>query len=306
MLLTATLLSAIPSIVASHNVIALPHPCLARRHVMTFVKIGTAMVEKGHNFTLVLSSEDANVVVNDAIKLTTYPSLYSRSECLAIAENMTSAWPISAAKIYVDVGFQYCESILPLWKPLLEQAFHFTDVFLGELTWPCTSILADVIDHHAAGSKLIRLLYHGNIMVDPFGEHFGLPSPANEAPGMGLAMSMLSFENPMQLFHRMVNLMFREVSRQIVNTVMLRPYNKLRHKAGVKVKIEMEAMHSTASLVFVPLVWGVEPPRALPPNWKAIHPVLPSPAKPLPKGVKEWVDSHCQENEGLVVLSFGT
>jgi len=296
-------LLGVPSFVTSHNVIALPHPCLARSHVMTFVKIGKAMVDRGHGFTIILSSEDVDTVVHDdAFNVITYPSLYSRAKCLALADDMASASPIGAAKIYVDVGLKYCESILPRLESLLSQD---ADVFLGELTWPCSSIVADLMDQ-SSSIKVVRLLYHGNIMVDPFGEHFGLPSPANEAPGMGLAMWMLTFEKPMSLLKRTVNLLFREVSRQIVNMVMLRPYNKVRRMAGVTLTSEVEAMHSTASLIFVPLVWGVEPPRALPPNWKAIHPVLPSPSKALPAEIQTWIDSHCSGDKRLVVLSFGT
>ena len=294
----------------SHNVIALPHPCLARSHVLTFVKIGRAVVDKGHNFTLILSSQDAISTLTDAEKLNiiTYPSLHTRLECLTIAETMANASPIGAAKIYVNVGVEFCASLLPLWDSLIID--QDVNVFLGELTWPCSSIVADMMDEQRANNKqrrLVRLLYHGNIMVDPFGEHFGLPSPANEAPGMGLATWMLSYDTPMSLVERVVNMIFREVSRQIVNNVMLWPYNKLRLMAGVQVTNEVQAMHTTASLILVPIVWGVEPPRALPPNWKPIHPVLPSPAKPLPTEIATWMESHCtSQGKELAVLSFGT
>jgi len=191
-------------------------------------------------------------------------------------------------------------------------------VFFGDFTWPCSSLLADMLDQQATMEevkdataplkKLIRLLFLGNLSVDPAGEHYGLPSPASEVPGMGLAPAMLSIE-PMTLIHRLQNLVFREISRLIVNMVMMRPYTVLRNKYITDKSKSLsftEATHQTPNLILVPLVWGVDPPRALPPNWKAINPVLPQPAQPLPTGMEEWIHKHCNDKQGLVLVSFGT
>jgi UDP:flavonoid glycosyltransferase YjiC (YdhE family) len=116
--------------------------------------------------------------------------------------------------------------------------------------------------------------------------------------------------------HRALNLAFREVSRLLVRLVMLRPYGALRrrHLPGDP-RSFLEAAHDAAALVLVPLVWGVEPPRALPPNWQPIPPVLPGPARPLPPDLQRWIDEHCGNDSGggdgngprgLVLVAFGT
>jgi UDP:flavonoid glycosyltransferase YjiC (YdhE family) len=295
--------------------------------------MGEAIVKRGHNFTLVVSS--VGVLVDESksksesvgqdsfghgMLTLTYPSIYNRSECLGFAQKMATVSPISAAAIYVDVGVKSCDALLthePLWDTMrdLVRNSGSNTVFLGEWSWPCSSLVADILDRdqlqlqqqQQQQHKLIRLLYQGNAVLDPFCEYSGVPSPANEAPGMGLAVWMLSRE-PASFPKRLVNLLFREVSRQILTHIMARPYNELRRKSKVDIVNTLEAMQNTAAMVLIPIVWGVEPPRSLPPSWKAIPPVLPSPAQPLAADLQGWIHEQCssRNNVGLVILSFGT
>jgi UDP:flavonoid glycosyltransferase YjiC (YdhE family) len=241
---------------------------------------------------------------------------------------MATVSPISAAAIYVDVGVRSCDALLsnePLWDNMRDFVRNNggNTVFLGEWSWPCSSLVADILDReqlqlqlqlHSQDApawsrpqqqKLIRLLYQGNVVLDPFCEYSGVPSPASEAPGMGLAVWMLS-RKPASFPKRLVNLIFREVSRQIFINMMARPYSELRRKSQVDIVNVLEAIQNTAANVLVPIVWGVEPPRSLPPSWKAIPPVLASPAQPLAADIQGWINVQCNNHVGLVILSFGT
>ena len=54
------------------------------------------------------------------------------------------------------------------------------------------------------------------------------------------------------------------------------------------------------------MVWGVESPRALPPNAQPIHPVLPEPPKPLIDGeLANFVSTKC-DGKGIIPIVFGT
>lgn len=218
---------------------------------------------------------------------------------------MADVDPLGAAGIYVNVGVKYCDLLLSHWDDL-QPALQQSHVLLGDFTWPCASLLADMLDESRQQQKnqdqqmtrLIRLLYAGTIAADPAGEHYGLPAPAAEAPGMGLAHTILSRE-ALPFGTRLLNTLFLQASRLIVNLVMLRPYNLLCSKIGLKngKKSLMDAAHSTPTLVLFPLVWGVEPPRCLPPNWKPIHPVLPHAARDLPSDLQNGSNSAALEHQ---------
>jgi hypothetical protein len=313
----------------------------------------------GYTFVLALSEVDADVLGRlagddddgedagggpEEFSVVTYPApprggkSSSRSGCLELAAAMASVHPLRAVARYVRVGVEHCGALLSsdlVRRRLLgnqggeggDRGALDVSVLLGDFTWPCSSLLADAIDQtrrEREQKEVLRVLFLGNLSVDPVGEHYGLPSPASEVPGMGLAPALLlggrggqgshEQQRPLPVHHRALNLAFREVSRILVRLVMLRPYGALRRRhLPDDPRSFLEAAHDAASLVLVPLVWGVEPPRALPPNWQPIPPVLPGPARPLPPDLQRWIDEHCGGDggdgsaaRGLVLVAFGT
>ena len=318
------------SVSRSKSVLVVPHPCLALSHIMTFMKIGqVANKERDYHFTYLLSQADelglqeiglATELMETTSSIISYPGAFNRSECLDIAAQYSDLSPMEVAMLFVRVGTKSCESLLShelLRTNSMQVQF---DLFFGDLGWPCSTLVADRLDllrqQMDAGTTTVgtkprmpRIVFQGNIAIDPWCEYYGVPSPATEIPQvMGTARWFLGEQGhyPIGFAKRFVNVFLREVSRQVVRTVMLRPYSALRKEADIPPYDFFESVRSNQPLVIIPAVWGIESPRALPPNWKVVHPILPSQAKPVQGIVASFLDStHCV-NKGLILVSFGT
>lgn len=308
---------------------------------MTFAKIGRAAEKRGYSFIYLLSQADVEGLheigladeltseksgatsSNNSSRIITYPGAFNRSECLDLAAQYSELSPIEVAMLFVNVGTRSCDNLLSndfIWQNvLLLEQFVF---YFGDLGWPCSSLVADRIDQTRtalqtdyndqtsvrSASLLPRIMFQGNIAIDPWCEYYGVPSPATEIPQlMGTARWFLAGheQHPIALPKRLVNVLLREISRQVVRWVVLRPYTKLRQKAQILPHDIYDSVESMQALVVFPVVWGVEPPRALPPNWKAVHPILPSKAKPVTGSIAAFIESSCHDKI-LIVVSFGT
>ncbi|XP_010157069.1 PREDICTED: 2-hydroxyacylsphingosine 1-beta-galactosyltransferase-like [Eurypyga helias] len=261
-------------------------------HLRVFMRVAEALADRGHDPVLLLHEGRDVETYLPGFRLQTYWGIFSTESADAWVQEkikrvfqgkMTSLEMFSFLEKYLE----NCDLVLGNSTLLQKlQSEHF-DLLLVDPNEMCGFILAHIL----------RVKYAVISTGFWFPAEIGATSPIAYVPEFNSLMT-----DRMDFFGRTWNLLVYMITRVATKLVILPKFERLMEKHRVEPKTSMlDLVHGT-SLFFLCNDVVLDFPRPTLPHVIFTGGILAEPAKPLPVGLRLWVEA---ADAGVVVVSFG-
>ncbi|NXX75287.1 CGT galactosyltransferase, partial [Urocolius indicus] len=261
-------------------------------HLRVFMRVAEALRERGHDPVLLLhEGRDAEAPLH-GFRLQSYRGTFSGESADAWVQEkirrvfqgkMTSLEMFSFLEKYLE----NCDLVLGNSTVLQKLQQERFDLLLVDPNEMCGFILAHVL----------RVKYAVISTGFWFPAEIGATSPVAYVPEFNSLMT-----DRMSLLGRAWNLLVYLITRVATKLVILPKFERLMEKHRVEPKTSMlDLVHGT-SLFFLCNDVVLDFPRPTLPHVIFTGGILAEPAKPLPVGLRLWVEA---ADAGVVVVSFG-
>jgi len=264
-----------------------------RSHYMFYTKLGQELTERGHQVKIYVGATQS-YAANDSIA-----RVYNDDKIAAlfrnppevVSSNIMAVPDIDQLRYLLMYQSCYCDDLLSNAE-FMEEIRH-ADLVVGEILYLCSALVADKFD-------LPHVIISATSLSTPTGLGFGLPSPPSYVPQWGASLTK--------------ELTFVDRVKNVIQWLLLYVhyiydlcpmFNELKVKHGITPSKNIYETLGRVDLVLGQMDFVLEGhPRPLLPNTRVVGPFLPSPPKPLP----DELDQFMQEagDEGVILVSFGT
>lgn len=277
---------------SSAKIVYIPFPGAISHHMLG-LKIGESLIARGHDFIIANAYTDEkhfSRLDQGNVTVLKYPHPYSTSEFEEWLVKLGKADPISGVVQMASFIVESCDNLLN--DAVLEQ-IRDADTILVDSSVCCGSIVRDFLQIKH------RVDFMPITFVDPFYmPRYGAPNYLSRNPQTGSKLS----PDALTSFGARVTNNIIYVINQLVQYYVTDPgANGLRIKHGLKGN-HHEVMSETG-MVIAQTSWAFEFPAAVFPALQLVGPILPSPAKPLPADLEEFVGG---VTDGIILVSLGT
>ncbi|XP_061490269.1 2-hydroxyacylsphingosine 1-beta-galactosyltransferase-like isoform X2 [Rhineura floridana] len=261
-------------------------------HLHIFVRVAEALSSQGHDTVVLLHEGRAIESFLHGYRVQEYKGIFSTESAddwlqeklkQVFEGKMTFLQLFSVVEKYSE----NCDLMLgnaTLLQQLWSEDFDLVLVDLNEM---CGLIIANLL-----GVKYVSLS-----TGFWFPAEIGAPSPLAYVPEFNSLMT-----DQMGFFGRTWNLLVFIVSRIATRLVIMPKFDHLMEKHGVKPQKSMLEIICGSSLFFLSNDVVFDFPRPLLPHVIFTGGILTEPAKPLPEGLRLWVEA---ADAGVVMVSFG-
>lgn len=184
----------------------------------------------------------------------------------------------------------YCDEMLSSTELIKE--IRDADLIVGELLYLCASLVADEL-------SLPLVIIGASSLSTPTGIALGLPFTPSYVPQWDMQLP-----REWSLLDRARNLLQWMKLYDLYSSTLCSIYGKIKAKHNITPDKSIQETLGRVDLIIGQMPFGLEHPRPLNPNTRVVGPFLPSPPKPLPDELEQFVQS--AGDEGVILVSFGT
>ncbi|KAL9988795.1 hypothetical protein ACROYT_G003283 [Oculina patagonica] len=263
---------------------------MGRSHYMFVARVGQELAERGHKVkifvgaTQTYAANDSNVQV---FKDDKFAATFIRS-----LPNMPNLGEMEMMSVFLELQSTYCDEMLSDAE-LMDEIRH-ADLVVGELLYLCSSLVADKL-------SVPHVILSVSSLSSPMSIAFGLPSPLSYVPQ---CRWHAHYKHGMNFMDRVQNV-FQWMKLYVVHIYYLCPmFNKVKTKHNITPNNDIQETLGRVDMIISQMDFTLEPARPIFPNTRVVGPFLPSPAKPLPNELDQFMKK--AGDEGVILVSFGT
>eukprot|EP00038_Savillea_parva_P004468 m.138087 g.138087 ORF g.138087 m.138087 type:complete len:514 (-) comp11478_c0_seq1:74-1615(-) len=265
-------------------------------HVMIAAKTLRELGSRGHDVNMVVADvAERNLyehVDTSGVSVVRYDWDMSREEFITYMTSLATTDPISSTIALAQMDADKC--LVMLSTESVTSKIADADLIIVDAASRCGSVTRDYLG----------IRHRVDFLPLTFSDPFFLPrlgaySPLHSVPQLGSRLSKVS-----TLGDRVHNTITYVIDKLIERFVADRITNDLRAKLNLSGS-HAEAMCDHGMLISQSS-WAFEFPTSLPPTVKLVGPILPSPGKPLPSEINDFVTASTATGWGTVIVSFGS
>lgn len=217
-----------------------------------------------------------------------------------------------------------CDEVVSNGRLLKAARLFKPDVFIGDQMEACFTVLGERAFRRGGGGGggppsvpvPPRVAIHNGPVITPMfdaagfdllGRGWGIPSQVASAPTFGAGLVP-----PFSLRKRVLNLA-HFLGMRAHDFFRMRPVSQALHRRhgvpfrgdGRSSKEEVLAARQRDALLVLQGDWALDWPRPMPPATLVAGPVMPGPARPLPKDLADWIEDAKARGERVVYAALG-
>ncbi|XP_020612276.1 UDP-glucuronosyltransferase 2B33-like [Orbicella faveolata] len=268
-------------------------PMFGRSHYMFVARLGQELTERGHQVKIFVgatqsyAANDSNVRV---FKDDKFAAIYRQIRASSGPSGMKTAGVTDLLRILPKIQSVYCDEMLND-SELIREISH-ADAVVGELIYLCSSLVADKL-------SLPHVLISASTLSSPTAVALGLPSPPSYVPQWGTSLT-----HELKFVDRMKNVLQWMLTYYFYIYDFCPLFNEVKTRHNITPDKPIQETLGRVDMIIGQMDFTLEYPRPLLPNTKVVGPFLPSPAKPLPSDLDQFVKE--TGGDGVILVSFGT
>jgi len=267
-------------------------PMFGRSHYMFVARLGQELAERGHQVKIFVGTTQSYAANDSNVRVYKDDQL---AAAMMRAGRPTSHFfkttsDLEQLRFLFMYQTLYCDDLLGHTE-VMEEIKH-ADLVVGEMLYLCSALVADKFD-------LPHVIISASTLSTPTGLPFGIPSPPSYVPQWGASLTP-----ELRFVDRVKNLIKWILSYGFYLYDLCPMFNGLKVKHGITPSKNIHETLGRVDLILGQMDFVLEDPRPLLPNTRVVGPFLPSPAKPLPKEVDEFMQE--AGDGGVILVSFGT
>ncbi|XP_001629264.2 2-hydroxyacylsphingosine 1-beta-galactosyltransferase isoform X1 [Nematostella vectensis] len=281
------LLSVCTKDTRSSKIVAIP--VYGQSHYRVVEKLSQELRSRGH---------EVIVFIGDGVK---YGDVKSHTKRFKLTEEfkemkskqqewLTSSYLNSNKKLAL-FDHLFCDALLN--DSRIHAELNTADLVLSNLVFNCGSLVADMMDIPLVTVSTLELTVYNT-------EMYGIPAcPLSYVPQYSSGLS-----GDMGVWDRVKNLGMYAANLWIKEAYFYPGYDELKAKYRIKPEKTIRESLMTVSLILMEADFVLAHAQPLPPFVKEVGFLTPSPARPLPADLENFM--HGSGDEGVVLVSFST
>jgi len=260
-----------------------------RSHFMFVARLGQELAERGHEVMIFVGSSQRYAASNPNVRFFNDSKALAAHTPPTAEERKTISTRAELAFLYI-VQSWYCDGMLS--NVDLMKEVSRADLIVGEFLYLCSSLIADKL-------SLPNVILSASSLSAPTAFAFRLPFSPSYVPQLNVHLS-----DEWSILDRVRNLLQWMLNYVSYAQDLCSLYGNIKAKHNVTPDKSIHETLGRVDLIIGQMHFGLEHPRPLYPNTRVVGPFLPSPAKPLPNELEQFMQS--AGDKGVILVSFGT